>query len=353
MKSIYIVSYSPFSGKTAFALGLGLCLKEEGINIGYFKPISVGTEVKPGKFIDSDVILMKNLLKLNRPIEDIAPSIKMRIGTYQFGRKFLEDRDYFKNRIIDAYNKIKEDYEFIIIEGRHRVQSLFSYRLDAITLSKELNSKTLLVSNGVIDDIVFQKTLVEGMNAKFLGTIFNNIGQPMIAKIKGELIPMLDRFNVKFYGYIPENIELNSPTIEEYQRALGGQLLVGSEYIDNLVESAHIVAMRTDSAIKILKRHRNYALITGGDRSDLIYQSLETDIALLILTGNLYPDVKILIKAEEKKVPVLLVNHETAVAYDIAWTVKARIAPRHKNKIELVKQLVKENIKWKQIYEDA
>ncbi|NVM53207.1 MAG: phosphotransacetylase family protein [Candidatus Helarchaeota archaeon] len=353
MKSVYIVSYSPFSGKTAFALGLALCLKEEGINVGYFKPISVGTEVKLGRFVDRDVTLMKNVLGLNKKIAELSPPIETRIGTYTFGRRFLEDRDYYPNKIINAYNKIKNDYDFIIIEGRHRIQSLFTYELDAITLSKALDSKILLVSNGIIDDVMLQKTLIEGMDAKLLGTLFNNVSLPMISKIKGELMPLMERFNVKFYGYIPENIELISPTVEEYQSALGGQLLVGEKYLDKLVESAHIGAMRTDSSLRILNRHRNYALITGGDRSDLIYHALETDLALLILTGNFYPDVKILIKAEEKKVPVLLVNHETAVTYNICWTVKAGLAPRHKDKIDLIKTLVKEHIKWKQIYDDV
>ena len=353
MKSIYIVSYSEFSGKTAFALGLALCLKDEGISVGYFKPISVGTEIRPGRFIDQDVALMRRVLGLKESMDEISPPIDVRIGTYSFGKKFLEDPDYYRNRIIDAYNKIKEKYDFIIIEGRHRIQSLFTYRLDSVTLSKALNSKILLVSNGIIDDIMLQKTLIEGMNAKLLGTIFNNISPRMVERIKGELIPLMDRFNLKFYGYIPENIELNSPTAEEYHKALGGQILVGKEHIDRLVESAHIGAMRTESALKILKRYRNYALITGGDRTDLIYPALETDVALLILTGNLYPDIKVLIRAEEKKVPVLLVNHETSVTYNICLTIKARISPRQKEKIELIKNSVKENIQWKEIFKDA
>ncbi len=353
MKSVYIVSYSPFSGKTAFALGLGLCLKEEGINVGYFKPVGVGEEIRPGRFLDRDVALIKKVLGLKESIDEISPPIDMRIGTYSFGKKYLEDSTVYSNRILDAYNIIKEKYEFIIIEGRHRIQSLFTFGLDSITLSKALESKILLMSNGNLDDIMLQKTLIEGMNANLLGTVFNNIGKQMISKIEGELLPLMQRFNVKFYGYIPEKTELISPTVEEFQRALGGQLLVGEQYIHQLIESVHIGAMRTESALKILKRYKNYALVTGGDQSDLIYHALETDIGLLILTGNLYPDVKILVRAEEKKVPVLLVTHETATTYNICWTVTAGISPTQTSKIALIKSSIQENIKWKEIYDDA
>ncbi|MFX1293915.1 MAG: DRTGG domain-containing protein [Promethearchaeota archaeon] len=353
MKNIYIISFSEFSGKTALALGLALCLKDEGISVGYFKPIGVGSEIRSGRFIDEDVTLMRTVLGLKESVEEICPPINVRIGSYSFGKQFLEDPEYYQKNIIEAYNNIKDKYDFLIIEGRHKIQSLFTYNLDSITLSKTFNSKILLISNGIIDDIMFQKTLIDGRNAKLLGTIFNNINNRLITRLMGELIPMMNRFKVKFYGYIPINKELNSPTVEEYQKALGGQILVGNEFLDRLIESAHIGAMRTESALKILRRFKNYALITGGDRSDLIYNALETDIALLILTGNFYPDVKILIKAEEKKVPVLLVNHETATAYNICWTVKAGIMPHQKDKINLIKTNVKNNLKWKQIYQDA
>jgi len=353
MKSIYIVSFSPFSGKTAFALGLALCLKEEGINVGFFKPIGVGEEIRPGRFLDRDVALIRSVLGLRESIDEISPPIDMRIGTYSFGKKYLEDTNYFRDRIVEAYSKIKDNYDFVIIEGRHRIQSLFTFKLDAINLSKALDSKIFLVSRGIIDDVMLQKTLIEGMEAQLLGCVFNNIGKQMMSKIDGELRPLMERFQVKFYGYIPENTELNSPTVEEFQRALGGQLLVGEQYLGNLIESVHIGAMRTESALKVLKRYRNYALVTGGDQSDLIYHALETDVNLLILSGNLYPDVKILVRAEDKKVPVLLVTHETATAYNISWTVTAGISPNQTDKINLIKQLVHDNIQWQQIYEDA
>lgn len=353
MKSIYIVSFSPNSGKTAFALGLALCLKDEGINVGYFKPIGVGEEVRPGRFIDRDVALIRSVLGLKESIDELSPPIETRIGTYTFGKKVLEDVDYFRNKILASYNKIKDKYDLMIIEGRHRIQSLFTFKMDAVSLSKVLDSKILLISVGIIDDVTLQKSLIEGMNAKLLGTAFNNIGKQMVGKLEGEIRPLLNRNKIKFYGYVPERIELNSPTVEEYQHALGGQILVGEQYLDKLVESVHIGAMRTESALKVLKRYTNYALVTGGDQSDLIYHALETNIALLILTGNLYPDVKILVRAEEKKVPVLLVTHETATAYNISWTVSAGISPKQADKIKLIKELVHDNINWKQIYEDA
>ncbi|MHA1268611.1 MAG: DRTGG domain-containing protein [Candidatus Helarchaeota archaeon] len=354
MKNIYVVSYSPYSGKTAFSLGLALCLKEEGINVGYFKPIGVGVEDENGKYIDPDVVLMKKVLGLDKSYDEICPPIEYKIGTYAFVKKNQEDENYFRNNILNAYNKIKNDYDFIIIEGRHRIQSLFTYKMDSISISKLLNSKILLISNGVIDDIILQKTLIDGMNGKLLGTVFNNIELPLEEKIKGELIPLMEQFEVKFYGYIPKEPLLISPTAMEFYKNLGGQILIGNEFLKNIVQSFHIGAMRTESALKILKRFRRYALITGGDRTDLINSAIKsTDISLLILTGNIYPEIKLLVKAEEKKIPVLLVPHETSITYTICQNVKAGLTADQTEKINIIKKYIKEYIDWKQILEDS
>ncbi|GAH17443.1 unnamed protein product, partial [marine sediment metagenome] len=108
-------------------------------------PIGVGSEIRPGKFLDRDVILMKKVLGLKETIAELSPPIEMRIGTYEFGKKCSEDEYFFLNRIKEAYEKIKDNHEFLLIEGRHQIQSLFTFKLDSITLSKVLdNSKDSL-----------------------------------------------------------------------------------------------------------------------------------------------------------------------------------------------------------------
>ena len=47
------------------------------------------------------------------------------------------------------------------------------------------------------------------------------------------------------------------------------------------------------------------------EAKDICLAALETDTNCLILTGNIYPSVTVLTKAEEKSVPVILVPHDT------------------------------------------
>ena len=69
------------SGKTAFCLSLALILREQGLRVGYFKPIGWQTLVKErfpsgkhlGYFGDPDAHLLKEVLELEQPLGEIVP----------------------------------------------------------------------------------------------------------------------------------------------------------------------------------------------------------------------------------------------------------------------------------------
>ena len=40
MKALYVTSVEPYAGKTAVCLALGKLLQEDGLSVGYLKPLS-------------------------------------------------------------------------------------------------------------------------------------------------------------------------------------------------------------------------------------------------------------------------------------------------------------------------
>lgn len=71
----------------------------------------------------------------------------------------------------------------------------------------------------------------------------------------------------------------------------------------------------------------------------------------LILTGNIYPDVRVLSRAEELKVPVLLVPWDTYTTVTHLSHITGRIKPGEKRKINLAKKLVEDKVEWKRIFD--
>ena len=70
-------------------------------------------------------------------------------------------------------------------------------------------------------------------------------------------------------------------------------------------------AMGSAAALRHFQRKANKAVITGGDRGDIQLAALETSTRCLILTGNLRPNVRVLGKAAEGGIPMILVKEDT------------------------------------------
>jgi BioD-like phosphotransacetylase family protein len=75
--------------------------------------------------------------------------------------------------------------------------------------------------------------------------------------------------------------------------------------------------MGSTSALERLRRTRHAALVTGGDRSDVQTAALEASgVECLILTGGYRPPQTVVGKAEDRGVPLLLVQTDTRTTID-------------------------------------
>lgn len=107
--------------------------------------------------------------------------------------------------------------------------------------------------------------------------------------------------------------------------------------------------MTPESALTYLRRSVNKAVITGGDRSDILLAALQTNTSVLVLTGNLHPHVRVLARAKDQGVPVLLVPNDTYSTLSMMNEAVGRIHHGEKKKIKLAKKTVEDNVKWKAI----
>jgi hypothetical protein len=119
--------------------------------------------------------------------------------------------------------------------------------------------------------------------------------------------------------------------------------------MDALVEDVLVGAMTPESALSYFRRSLRKAVVTGGDRSDIQLAALQTDTSVLILTGNFYPDVRVLARAEELGVPVLLVPYDTFTTIREIASLSGRIKATDTQKIHIAKKLVQNHVNWRDI----
>jgi BioD-like phosphotransacetylase family protein len=349
--SLFVVSTEGYAGKTAVCLGLALKMREKGYKVGYFRPIGLEMIRTPnGKPIDEDAILMNEVLELKLPIETIVPLTLRSRFLEEYSK--VEPKIYLE-KIENAYAKASEGKDILIIEGLNRVEDCTFMELSAPILAKKFESKVLIVSRAatdtVVDLILRDKKCIQAEGASCIGAILNYVPRQILEKVKEIAVNILEKHNVKVWGVIPEDVRLTAPTVREIHEKLGGEILVREDKLDNFVEDFLVGAMTAESSLKYFRRTVNKAVITGGDRADLALAALETSMSVLILTGNLYPSVKVLVRAEEQGVPVLLVPYDTYTTVQYISRIAGRIKPRDTRKIELAKQFIETNVNWEGI----
>lgn len=333
MKTLYLSSVIEYSGKSVIALGLAKNFKER---MGYYKPFREEVLCVERRVVDRDAHMMKKALGLDASEEMLSPL------KYDIFNPISIDS------IVEGFEKVKGDAECMLVEGAQLFSTGARHQLDGMSIARELNAEVVLVAPGTpeaIDKIqVYQRLMdMNGQNLK--GVILNKCDDPKVKKL-------VESGGTTVLGCIPSVEELNYLHVKEIAEGLNAEVLAGEEGLDRSVEKVMVGGMTMESAMKEMRRLNRKALIAGGDRADMLMAALSTDTSCLILTGGLYPDSPILVKADELKVPVLLVGHGTQVAADMLDNLIARIDPSDTAKVELVADLVRRHVDLNKIWAD-
>ncbi len=344
MKNLYVMGTAG-SGKTAVSLGLALKFRELGHRVSYFKPVG-----SPGGNVnrqDEDAELMQKALELNQPLDTIVPFTAG--PSYLSGYRHCISLDKIQN----AYKKMAEGSDIVIIGGAGFPHIMGCMGLDAVSLAREIKASVLFLikieNDFSLDNAIFINNYLSSQGIPIIGNIFNNVPRPLLAKTEGIYTSILKERGYRTLGIIPRRPEITSPTVAEYSEVLGGEILTGEDRMNQPVEDLIVGAMTLESALGYLRRAPNKAVITGGDRSDIALSALETSTSVLILTGGLYPDVKVVARAEERGVPVILVHYDTYTTLEKCSEVSRRIRPTDRRTIDMAKENVENNCDWKTI----
>ena len=348
--SIY-VSGTGYSGKTALCLGLFGKFQEMGFRVGYFKPVGQGQKMVEGKLRDLDVILMKEVMDLSEPLDEVCPVV--------LGKRYLDqiskECPEAKEKILKALEKVKADKDVLLIESAARPEYLTCCGLDVPELSKVFNAKILLSVKGDDDDVaekaILYRDYMKWKNAELLGVVLNFVPYEQLERMRGIVSSVLERCGLEVLGVVPDHRELTNPSVSDLVDILGAEVLAGRENLETLIEGYLVGAMSPESAMSWFRRSVGGALITGGDRTDLILTALETKPSTIVLTGNIYPSARVLSAAEAKKIPVLLVPYDTYTTVTKLDLLEGRIvpSPTSTKKIQLTRQIIGEYVDWKRI----
>jgi len=348
--NLFFGSLAGFSGKTAVVLGLALTLKKHGKRVGYFKPLANQTTTEGDRPVDDDVLVAKQVLGLKHDYSTLAP---ITLPPHDFTRALLglgEKRAWEK--IESAFVKVRESSDMVMIEGLSDPFRGMSVGLSAPTIAERLSCRMVVVikpslstPGRVLDYSLGMAEIFKRQGVETAGAIINQASSAVAGELK-LAINELQKRGIKAW-MIPEQPALTSPTVKDLVRELNATLLCCEDQTDKLCERFMVGAMRAQSALEFFRRVQNKAVITGGDRADIMLAALETSTNCLILTGNLYPDSAVLGEARRRGIPMILVQTDTKTTLDIIEGLPWRIRPENAEKVQLAQVSIEENVDWR------
>ncbi len=348
VKPIFLCSLKEHAGKSLLSIGIMQKLQNLGKKVAYFKPIGIPRGAFSQK-ADRDVgFILNSVFTTTLPYDMVSPVTIP--DSYYIDLVNERSKEEYLKTIKLAYEGMSKEFDYIIIEGAPSIKKFIRVGLDDITIAQYLGINDVILvqkesSDKCIDNLFFTKKYFDFRNCNIKGVIFNKINFDYIPRIEELKEDHILRYGIQIIGIVKKSIELISPRVIEVQEAIGGELLnePASSGLNNLVETYIIGAMNAQAALKYLRQVKKAAVITGGDRADLALAALDQDVSVLILTGFIQPDVKIITAANEKGVPIILSPSDT---YTTMRNIERLRPGIQEDEIQLVLDLLDKSINW-------
>lgn len=350
IKNIFISSIYQNAGKTTVSLGLYKIFQERGLKPAFLKPVGQQTVTVGQTDVDKDSYLMGEVYRCRNKLKYMSP---VTIG-HGYTEKYIfnPQQDVLRNRILSSFNSLTQRKNSIIIEGTGHAGVGSVIDLSNADVAKMLGSKVLIVSEGgigrSIDEIMLNKALFDNCGVEVVGVILNKVLPDKMERIKKVVSVGLKRKGLRLVGAIPFDPLLCDPKVEQIMKFLNLKVLCGQEYLFRRVRNTIVAAMEPYNMVNYLTN--GTLVLTSGDRVDnilvavsthLVTQDSKDQIAGIILTGGLMPNVKIMELLQKSRIPVFLTDKETyAVAREIDNLV-CKIQKTDKDKISEARQMVK------------
>ncbi len=351
MKSLYITSVEPYSGKTAVCLALGQILQSEGHSLAYLKPVSTQPWRTPeGKLADEDAVFVHKSLSLEGDPLEAAPVI-VTPTTLRNRLKGVDGEDLIK-KIEQCAEQAGKDKDVLLLEGGASLREGYAMGLSNLHVAQVLGAPALVIvpyrgEMRLVDDVL---TARFRLGEQLLGIILNQVPEEGREFLNDYALPFLEAKGIHVLGALPSVPRLSALSVGELVELLDAEVLTENLDPDALAESLTVGAMTAEAALSRFRRYTNKAVITGGDRTDIQLAALETSTVVLILTGNLHPSPLIIKQSEQLGVPILLVKDNTMETVNQIEEAHGKTRLGQPEKLKTFLKLLKENTELKEIY---
>lgn len=327
MVALYVTSLDRAVGKTLVGAGLGKHLLGNGKKVGFLKPLIAEAESPPVEGADSDAEFMKQILALEEPVEALCPVVS--------------NKDNLASGIKEAYGKVSQGKDIVIIEGIGKSSPAYFKMVDA------LDAKVLIVE-GYSDGLPTARLISSGgeWGEYLLGAVLNKVPGSQLEHVSSEV----SKAGINILGVLPEDRALFTLTVGELAEHVHGEILNNAEMSGELVENIMLGAMTVDPGPAYFGRKANKAVIVRGERPDMQLAALETPTRCLVISGDTAPIPSVRYNAEHKKVPIILTRGDVTAAVSSIEDALGKTRFNQESKLPRLIEIMEQHFNFPAVY---
>jgi len=328
---LYIASTSEYSGKTLVALALGRIWGEQGVTVGYVKPLGKIPVTEGGRVFDDDSAFLARELHLEGPPETVCPVVitqDLVVAAYR-GQDLR-----LRGKISAAVHDAEARSELLLIGGTANLRDGYFVGLSPLELIANYDCRVVLVDRfqgeKSMDQVLWAS---RELGPRLLGVIFNRVSHAQEVFVRGTAAAFLQSRGIRMLGAIPIDPLLDSVSVGSLTASLGATVVHPGVSPGAMIERFCVGAMDVEHALRVFRGVPRKAVVTGGYRTDIQLAALETDTVCLVLTGGVAPNEIILSRAREKGVAVLTVSEDTMTTVERFEKLLGRLRIREPEKV--------------------
>jgi len=340
---LYIASTYEYSGKTLIALALAKIWKEQGVKVGYVKPLGKLPVTEGGRVVDEDASFLARELSLEGPPEASCPVV---ITQDLVMAAYRGEELKLRGKISAAVHDAEARSEVLLVGGTANLRDGAFLGLSPIELIVNYDCRVVL-----IDKFEGEKSMDQVMWAaaalgpRLLGVVFNRVSKAQEPFVRGTVSPFLEGKGIRVLGSVPLDSYLDSVSVGALAASLSASIMTGREVAAGaMIERFCVGAMDVEHALRVFRAVPRKAVVTGGYRTDIQLAALETDTVCLVLTGGVSPSEIILARARDKGVAVLTVADDTMTTVDRFERLLGRLRIREPEKARRGTELVRGSV---------
>lgn len=209
-KGIFITATGTDVGKTYTSALIVKSMRKAGINCGYYKPALSGAEIVGDKIIPGDCAYVFKEAGIDKdPIDYVSYIFKPAVSPHLAAIK--ENNPIKLEKIKKDFNRIKSEYDYLLIEGAGGIICPFNIEDNLILpdVIKALNLDIIIVASaelGTINSTVLTIEYAKQKGIKVKGVILNKYDEKNEMQ-RDNLIQIEDLTGIKVLTTVKENDE--------------------------------------------------------------------------------------------------------------------------------------------------